>query len=637
MGAAGVFAAFVVAVGLLADFPRRAEAEESPPRAQDGYVGAEACRACHAAEHRRWTTASHALTFLPAGPGNLPKDVLEGRTIHHPPGTTTFHAGDGRYVAETIGPSGERERFSVTHVVGRRRIRMYVTRLEDDRLQVLPFMLEEPTGEWFDYTHLIFGAPGGTVRPDEPPIVEHDDASFWTGPVRSFDARCIRCHVSGHEARHPGLDGRGERSTWRALGVDCESCHGPGKAHVEFRSAPASAGGKDPMLDQASLSRDLQVSVCMRCHVEAEVMDASFHPGEDAFEHVDPTLLDDPERVDPSGRPLELIYDGLPFAMSRCAEASGMTCTQCHDPHGSPHVAQLRLPPDDDRMCTTCHEEVAAEGRAHTRHDPAGAGARCVSCHMHFLSIERGHGVVADHTIGIPRMDAPGDRVATDACTWCHEGRLAAPAGAPRLAREALLDAWSEWWPDVAEPPAWERAIAAGRLGTEDAPLLLERLLDTRSAPRFARATAARLLMRWPEEAAEPLLRASTDEDGLVRRNAVGGLRVVAGERADVAMLRALSDPSAPVRIRAARAALDGWTRLQENRALLDAVLPVLVEDAAAAPDDDQRWFRLGAAREIAGDLAGAVEAYEKQVALDPFAANVREHLASLKERVEKR
>ena len=56
---------------------------------------------------------------------------------------------------------------------------------------------------------------------------------------------------------------------------------------------------------------------------------------------------------------------------------------------------------------------------------------------------------------------------------------------------------------------------------------------------------------------------------------------------------------------------------------------------AQAVPQEDGRWFRLGAARQIAGDLAGAVAAYEKKLALDPYAANVRRTLTALREQLQ--
>ena len=106
-----------------------------------------------------------------------------------------------------LGPDGKPTRYHLSHVVGRMRVRMFVATMPDGRQQVLPSMLEVPTDEWFDYTHLLFGAPDLSF--DEAPIVKPGEPSFWTGTVRSWDTRCARCHVSGYEPRRPDAAGRG--------------------------------------------------------------------------------------------------------------------------------------------------------------------------------------------------------------------------------------------------------------------------------------------------------------------------------------------------------------------------------------------------------------------------------------------
>ena len=112
-------------------------------------------------------------------------------------------------------------------------------------------------------------------------------------------------------------------------------------------------------------------------------------------------------------------------------------------------------------------------------------------------------------------------------------------------------------------------------------------------------------------------------------------LAALEGDDVDRVLLDALSDPSKPVRRRAARAALCGWRRVQANEALLARVPPVLEQDAHDRPDDDARWFRLGAAREFVGDLDGAIEAYGRQVVLDRLNPHVPSHLETLRKRRE--
>lgn len=617
-------------------------AQALPPRGIEAggpeYVGSDGCVRCHEGEHGAWLGSSHATTFVPATAEHVPPEVVAGERVEHDPGFSHFHGEDGRFIVETIGDSGKPERFDFTHVVGRMRVRMYVATLPDGRMQVMPSMLEEPTGEWFDYTHLLFGGEGSD--PEVPPVVRPGDGSFWTGPVRAWDAKCARCHTSGRQMLEPQEGQLGTRSTERALGVDCEMCHGPGKPHVAYHDARAAGHpheGPDPILDYASLARDRQVSLCLRCHMESDIEDPSFQHGDDIFEHVTPTLLLSPDRIDAYGRVLELIYDGVPFSVSRCATEGQMTCVTCHDPHGSGERSQLKMRADNDRMCTQCHEDIAADPQAHTHHPISSEGARCIGCHMPFLAIERGHGVVADHSISIPRLDLPGDRVAQDACSWCHQDGLAAPES-PKLDDAALREAYRTWWPDPTPPPRWAQLLAQARLQKGDAGVDVIRGLvevaEDEAVPRVVRASATALLETHAKQMPLSLLFLAQDEDSLVRRTAVRSLASLPGRAVDLALRAAMEDPSMAVRHAAAKASLVGWTRVEKNRALLIEAEKVLTQAAAWVPEDEARWFDLGSARQLLGDLPGAVEAYERYTALDPTASAVRDHLEKLRARI---
>ncbi len=600
-----------------------------------GYAGAASCAPCHRAATKAWETSNHALSTVEAKGGERPPEARTGGKVAHPPGETTFTpVGEGADLV-TTGPDGKPAKYPLVYVVGRRRMRMYVTRLDTGALQVLPSMREEGTGLWFDYTHLIFGFPG--LKPGEYPKIEPGTPTFWTGPVRSFDARCARCHVSGREPVAPKSDGTGPRSTIRALGVDCEACHGPAADHVAlWRSLPKGAV-PEPLAKWRDFDREQSLSACLPCHLEGEVVDPSFRPGQDILERIDPTLLDDGERVDPSGRPLELTYEGLALLLSRCAEQGKLTCLDCHAAHGSAHGALLVQPTTDDGLCARCHSALAAAPGQHSHHAAPGVGARCVSCHLPKVPVERGHGAVTDHTISIPNPAGyPGVATAPDACTGCHSEARGWPSGAPHLSPDKIASSFAAWWPRAKARPAWADAIAAARRADGPTWAGLERLLADPAVPRLARASAASLLGRVPGADPAAILAAATSKDSLVRRAAVSALASVRSAEADAALLSALSDPSPAVRARAAKAALEGWERVQANPVLGKAVIPVLAENAAAAPDDDMRWFRLGAARSLAGDLAGAADAYEHECALDPYATSAREALAEIRKRLPK-
>ncbi|MGE0193282.1 MAG: cytochrome c3 family protein [Planctomycetota bacterium] len=599
-----------------------------------GYVGAAVCARCHAEEAALWSTSSHARTFLPVGPHNLPADVLAGASVDHPPGRTTWRKEGDRWLARTVGPDGQLTDYHLTHAVGRMRVQMFVTTLPDGRRQVLPAMLEVPTGAWFDYTHLLFGAPG--LDWDEAPIVNPGDASFWTGTTRSWDSSCVRCHSSGSRPVEGAPVAEGRRTIERSLGTDCEMCHGPGAEHVAWHEAKEAGRPlprpDDPVLRLAGLATDRALSACLQCHMEADLVTRSFRPGDDVFEHVDPTLIIDPERVDPLGRVTELIYDGLPFSVSRCAIEGELTCFTCHDPHGSPHASQLRLPPGDPRACTVCHEEIGADIAAHTHHDPLGEGSSCVACHMPFLRIERGHGYVADHSISVPRpgLELEADRLAADACTTCHTaGPLGSQVAPPRTTAE-LKAAATAWWPEMRPLADWVRAIAAGRLGKEGGETALLAVLADAQAPRVVRATAMELLRKYAKKVPLAVLARLRDEDSLVRRRAAGVLAELEGDAVRAAFLRALEDTSPAVRIAAARSALAGWQRVRDDPALLEAILPHLRADAREVPEDPLRWYLLGAAADIAGRREEAGSAYGSYIRLDPFAPAIEARVRAI-------
>ncbi|MDF1700417.1 MAG: cytochrome c3 family protein [Planctomycetota bacterium] len=614
---------FVVGGTFLLDRPAEGEEEAGTSSA---YVGTAVCLDCHKEHHARWEGTSHARTVEPATAQTMPPAVVAGDRAEHTPGWTQFHAtGDG-YLAETLGPDGKPTKYALSHVVGRMRVRMFLATMADGSMQVLPGMLEAPTSEWFDYTHLIFGA-GGTDW-GKAPIVNPGDPSFWTGPVRSWGAKCARCHVTGYEPVRP-KGGTGPRMKFRELGVGCEMCHGPCGAHVEHREQGGQ--GTDPILRFEHLAHDRAVSLCLQCHMESEVVGSGFRFGDDIFEHRDPTLLIDPERVDPSGRPLELVYDGLPFSVSRCVQEGKLTCVTCHDPHGSGNPSQLKYAPDDDAMCTRCHEEIGRNLEAHTHHTPKSSGSRCVSCHMPFLSIERGHGVVADHSISTPRYDLKADRAAQVACTWCHQDGLGAPGDAPTMDEPALAKAHAGWYGDAAQAKPWMQALGAARLKEPDAHVALQQVVTDKGLPRIVRASAVRLLGRYGSKVPLALLGYARDEDSLVRRHAVASLASLEGKVVDEALLAATKDPSPAVQAAAAKAALEGWKRVQANRILLAAIEPILAREAEEMPGDEMRWFRLGAARSLLDDKRGALAAYTRQVELDPFAGYVKQEIARLK------
>jgi predicted CXXCH cytochrome family protein len=56
--------------------------------------------------------------------------------------------------------------------------------------------------------------------------------------------------------------------------------------------------------------------------------------------------------------------------------AAGVTCANCHDPHGT------KLRGEGNALCAQCHLPEKFDAAAHQHHCPGSTGAQCVNCHM---------------------------------------------------------------------------------------------------------------------------------------------------------------------------------------------------------------------------------------------------------------
>src|SRR5262249_38444967 len=126
-------------------------------------------------------------------------------------------------------------------------------------------------------------------------------------------------------------------------------------------------------------------------------------------------------------------------------------------------------------LCAACHQEIARNVSAHSKHKPEGPQALCVSCHMPKLI----PGVLdkfADHSIDIPNPDNTALFKIPNACNECHTDKTAQWAGEQfrklysensLIRRKVLAAAFS-----FAGKPEAERALIAILNNRDEAPYL---------------------------------------------------------------------------------------------------------------------------------------------------------------------
>ncbi|MBC8133081.1 MAG: hypothetical protein H7X95_08885 [Deltaproteobacteria bacterium] len=421
-----------------------------------------------------------------------------------------------------------------------------------------------------------------------------------------WNDNCVFCH---NVAPNPGLDvARGAfRTTVAELGIACEACHGPGDAHVVANRDPVrryalhESGAADPtIVNPSRLSPGRAADVCGRCHGQRISDDVApllahgdpFVPGDDLALYSAPLWRDTPlggqrgifaARFWDDGTPRLTAYEYQGLLQSACATRGTLTCINCHGMHDGDPRGQIRPSALDDRACTGCHTAYASPAASlrHTHHDPVGAGARCVSCHMPrivygVLDSHRSHRIEIPNPVRAIAMGRP------DACTLCH-------VDADRV---WAARAWTRLWP------------AAASASSSDAP-------EDHLAPRdaiFAGDPIARAL------AADAIGRAPAPSQGLAN---VAEVKRVEDSRADILLEVMSGDRYPAVRHLAARAL---------ERVLAARKSPVALEartfDATGEPHERQDTVerlrkRLLLGRQLVGTRIAALRAAARKVDVD--------------------
>lgn len=605
----------ILALLLLAAWPAGA-ANQAAGQTVDGYAGSGSCRDCHARFYDLWSTSRHGLTMRPYT-ADFAAMALTPQTAAIAIGPRNYqaHVGAGEGFVREFGPEGER-RYAMVQALGGKNVFYFLTELDRGRLQTLPVAYDVVKREWFD-----LAASGLRHHPEQGgPSPRRID---WRDPAFTFNASCHGCHVSQLETNYdPATDSY--RTTWAEPGINCETCHGPARAHNE---ACAKAPRDVPPSDLRILrSRDLTVDqrndACASCHAKFTPITASFVPGERFLDHFDLALLEHPDYY-PDGRDLGENFTQTSWLLSPCQRNGRFDCVFCHSSSG-----RFKQRKDPDQACLPCHADKARDVSAHTRHKPESAGSRCLSCHMPQTTFARM--VRTDHSMRPPSPVLTQRFGSPNACQGCHKDKDAAWA-------DATVRAWRSR--DYQAPEISRAALVdqARRRDWTGLSAMLEYVADSRHDPVFA-ASLLRLLRACPESRKWPVTRdALHDPSPLVRAAAAQGLAEARDAQSFPALARAAADPVRLVRVRAAEAlagrpleGLDAGDRAAVARATAE-----LLASFDVRPDDWAGRYNLGNDRLRRGDLPGALAAYDQAARLRPDAAAPRINAAMAKARLQ--
>ncbi len=157
--------------------------------------------------------------------------------------------------------------------------------------------------------------------------------------------RCIECHamkmLPNSTEPAPGF-----------LGVGCESCHGPGSAHIAAAKAKQYQNLKMDDISQWGAAKIN--ALCARCHRSQDNVTLN---GDDAT--------------------ATARFQGYGLSLSPCFQKSGdkLSCITCHDPHTNVSKDHRAY----EKVCLSCHSPSASPVQ-HTC--PVNPKDQCITCHM---------------------------------------------------------------------------------------------------------------------------------------------------------------------------------------------------------------------------------------------------------------
>src|SRR5579871_2821865 len=310
--------------------------------AERGFVGDNACQACHPKEFESYKTTRHHLDS--AAPS---AETIHG---HFDPNRNTMSSldpdvsfrmtvkGGAFYETSFEGAPGHQKAHTekVDVVIGSGRKGQTFLYWRGDELFELPVSYWTELDRWVNSP----GYVDGTANFD-----------------RTITPRCLECHATFFQELGGSKTGFHYDKSHFVLGISCERCHGAGAEHVRLHlkqgggtkgPGGTAATAKTTSMVPVGFERDRQVDVCAQCHggIGKELTPAfSFKPGEELAQHI--SLEADPRaRVDVHGNQVALL------AKSRCFQSSpNMTCSTCHNLHEpEPQDASY------SGKCLTCHQ-----------------------------------------------------------------------------------------------------------------------------------------------------------------------------------------------------------------------------------------------------------------------------------------
>ncbi len=497
-----------------------ARKEGSMPQGKNEFVGDQSCKSCHTTEYNSWKQSHHFMAMQPANDSTVSGNF--NNAIYTADGVTSrFFKEAGKFMINTQGDDGQNHDYEVKYIFGFTPLQQYLVEFSGGRMQVPRVSWDVVKKKWFHQY------PGQKIP--------SHDWLHWTGNAQNWNTMCASCHSTNLQKNYD-IESDSYQTTYSVINVSCESCHGPGKNHIDYINNPDYASSGKIKGSFLKLGKDegqiAQINTCMPCH--ARKADISANPGFSA-EIMDNYIpqIPDTEFFHADGQQDAEDYVYTSFLQSKMFR-QGVKCSNCHNPHSGQLVLQ------GNATCLQCHTKTY-DDPTHTFHPIGTAGSECKNCHMPG-KVYMGNDLRFDHSFRVPRPDLSVKYATPNACNNCHKDKPAT------WAAQAVI----KWFGPNRKYHFADDLIPGSKLD-ENSEAHLVKLLGDTGVPHIIKATAAFYLGSIPTQTSlKSLLGSLASMDPQVRYRA---LRSLANFQPDSWLSQAgplLSDKVRAVRIAAA-------------------------------------------------------------------------------------
>jgi hypothetical protein len=327
------------------------------------FAGMAACAACHQQVVSSYLHTAHYHTSAPAdsatvaGPFTSPDNVFAysdgAQVVMEKRDSGLFQA------AYNKGALQESHRFDIA--VGSGRKAQTYLYWENGKYFQLPVSYFVPAHSWANSP----GFPAAFPKFD-----------------RTIPSTCFGCHSTMAGIKNVKMEGVRITEEFEKgqviYGIDCERCHGPAAAHVQYHTAHPQEKKARYITHVAGLQNRQKLDMCALCHSGLGTPQKSmfdFKPGDALADYFFPDFTA-PRRtaeIDVHGTQYQL------FTASRCfIKSRNMNCATCHNPHMQ-EANNMAL---FSQRCMQCHNTGSHTFCKMPKLPAAALAQNCIDCHM---------------------------------------------------------------------------------------------------------------------------------------------------------------------------------------------------------------------------------------------------------------